>query len=446
MNILNQAPSNTALKKTEAGLIPLDWNAVTFKTVIAKYMDYRGRTPKKLGLEWGGSIVALSANNVQMGFIDFEKESYFGSDVLYARWMKSGDCEAGDILLTMEAPLGNVAQVPDGQRYILSQRVILVRPITSVSKDFLSHQMRSARFQHELIRNASGSTALGIQRARLEDVPIAIPGLKNEQLQIAAALTDADALIDSLEQLLTKKRQIKQGAMQELLTGKRRLPGFGINAEGYQNTEIGKIPEDWTFEKIGAFIDLLTGYPFPSSGYTKSGVRLLRGSNVKRGTTDWSEDITSYWPQISTDIKRFLLRPSDIVVAMDGSLVGRSFAIVSDADLPALLLQRVARIRSETISQDYLGTWICSKIFTEYCDGVKTTTAIPHIGPDDIRAFSIAIPPTKSEQTAIAAIISDMDADIATTEARLAKARDIKQAMAQALLTGRIRLVEGAAA
>ena len=91
-------------------------------------MDYRGRTPKKLGMDWGGGeIPALSANNVQMGTIDFSRECYLGSDNLYRRWMANGHTERGDLLITMEAPLGNIARVPDGRRYILSQRVVLLR-------------------------------------------------------------------------------------------------------------------------------------------------------------------------------------------------------------------------------------------------------------------------------------------------------------------------------
>jgi type I restriction enzyme S subunit len=120
-------------------------------------------------------------------------------------------------------------------------------------------------------------------------------------------------------------------------------------AKGYKQTEVGVVPEDWECAAIGPAIDLLTGFPFPSSGYSRTGVRLLRGSNVKRGVTDWSGAGTEYWPAITTDIRKYILKAGDVVIAMDGSLVGRSFAMLSNDDVPALLLQRVARIRSEII-------------------------------------------------------------------------------------------------
>lgn len=200
------------------------------------------------------------------------------------------------------------------------------------------------------------------------------------------------------------------------------------------------MPTDWLCSEIGDLIDLLTGFPFPSSGYSTSGTRLLRGSNVKRGETDWSDDICAFWPKVTGDIVRYLLKEGDIVVAMDGSLVGKSFASLAIDDLPALLLQRVARIRSSKISQSYLSAWVCSARFTDHCDSVKTTTAIPHISPDDIRSFKIGIPPTVAEQNAIGAALVSSDSLIESLEQLLAKKRQIKQGAMQKLLTGQRRL------
>ena len=247
-----------------------------------------------------------------------------------------------------------------------------------------------------------------------------------EQQAIASALSDVDALITALGQLITKKRNIKQGAMQQLLTGEKRLPGFSGG---------------WEVKSIGKEIDLLTGFPFPSSQYSSSGIKLLRGSNIKRGVTDWSDDITEFWEEITPNLKNYTLNEGDIVIAMDGSLVGRSFAILSKKDLPALLLQRVARIRSNKIDVGYLKEFICSDYFSKYCDLVKTVTAIPHISPQDIRNFTILLPPSKEEQQAIAQILSDMDAEIEALEHKQAKYKAIKQGMMQELLTGKTRLV-----
>lgn len=127
-------------KQTEIGEIPEDWGICPFIEIVEKYLDYRGRTPKKLGMDWGnGDILALSANNVEMGQINPEKEAYQASEELYKKWMQNGHCEQGDVLMTMEAPLGNIAQIPDNKKYILSQRVLLIRPKKFISKSFFTH-------------------------------------------------------------------------------------------------------------------------------------------------------------------------------------------------------------------------------------------------------------------------------------------------------------------
>ncbi|KAA3436735.1 restriction endonuclease subunit S [Rufibacter hautae] len=201
-----------------------EWEEKNFIHVVSKYIDYRGRTPKKLNMDWGGGeIPALSANNVQMGRIDFNKECYYGSEALYGRWMEQGSCKKGDVLLTMEAPLGNVAQIPDNRKYILSQRVVLIKTNNLVDDNFLYHYMISDAFQNELQLNATGSTAQGIQRKRLDKIKISFPKNIREQQSIAAILSDMDAEIKNLQKKKAKYQSIKQGMMQELLTGKTRL-------------------------------------------------------------------------------------------------------------------------------------------------------------------------------------------------------------------------------
>jgi len=223
-----------------------------------------------------------------------------------------------------------------------------------------------------------------------------------------------------------------------------KVNGCGATREstvGYKQTEVGVIPADWDAKEIGDSIDLLTGFPFPSSGYSKSGIRLLRGSNVKRGKTDWSDDITQYWPSATQDITRYELREGDLVIAMDGSLVGRSSAQLAADDLPALLLQRVARIRSTNrLDVSYLTAFVGGDWFIKHSDAVKTVTAIPHISPADIRGFTIPVPSSIEEQRAIATALSDVDALLAAQDKLIAKKRDIKQAAMQQLLTGKQRL------
>lgn len=213
-------------KTSELGQIPEDWITPTLKGITSNIIDYRGRTPRKLGLEWGGgNILALSAGNVKKGFIDYEAECYFGSDELYKKWMTSGDASKGDIVFTMEAPLGNVALIPNEDKYILSQRTILLQLERSkFLPTFIIQVFLSDMFQSYISESATGSTAQGIKRATFEKMFVAVPSCLEEQTAIATILSDMESELTTLEQKLAKARDVKQGMMQQLLTGRIRLP------------------------------------------------------------------------------------------------------------------------------------------------------------------------------------------------------------------------------
>lgn len=213
-------------KTSELGQIPEDWITPTLKGITSNIIDYRGRTPRKLGLEWGGgNILALSAGNVKKGFIDYEAECYFGSYELYKKWMTSGDASKGDIVFTMEAPLGNVALIPNEDKYILSQRTILLQLERSkFLPTFIIQVFLSDMFQSYISESATGSTAQGIKRATFEKMFVAVPSCLEEQTAIATILSDMESELTTLEQKLAKARDVKQGMMQQLLTGRIRLP------------------------------------------------------------------------------------------------------------------------------------------------------------------------------------------------------------------------------
>ncbi|MFB9242205.1 restriction endonuclease subunit S [Massilia antarctica] len=411
-------------KQTEVGVIPDDWETGTMLGISRQIMDFRGRTPKKLGMNWGGDIPALSAGNVRMGFIDFDQECYFGSDVLYSLWMTRGDLAKGDVLFTTEAPLGNVALVPDDRKYILSQRTVLIQVVKQrTSSEFLFQMMRSDAFQRMLTDYSSGSTAKGIQRKKFEQLCVALPPL-DEQEAIAEALSDADALIESLEQLVTKKRYLKQGVMQDLLTGKKRLPGFSGKWEVMGLDTVAEIrsggtpstnqPEYWDG-------DILWCTPTDITG--------LKGGK--------------YLAQTSRTISGQGLRCSSAEIIPPNSVVMTSRATIGECAINVVPVATNQGFKNfvpfETTDGEFLYYFLQTRKqeFISLCGG----STFLEIGKTQLAAFEITVPKDKLEQTAIAAILSDMDAEIADLEAHLTKARAIKQGMMNQLLTGKIRLI-----
>lgn len=193
-----------------------EWSEKPFGELLDGIIDFRGRTPVKLGMEWGGgNITSLSANNVKNGFIDYAAECNWGSEELYKRWMGDVNLEKEDIVFTMEAPLGKALLLPDSQKYILSQRVVAFKTKPVVRNPFLIQLIWSEGFQRAIDELATGSTAKGINQKALKTVLVKLPG-PAEQQRIASCLSSLDTLITAETQKLEALKTHKKGLMQQL--------------------------------------------------------------------------------------------------------------------------------------------------------------------------------------------------------------------------------------
>jgi type I restriction enzyme S subunit len=405
-------------KQTEVGVIPEDWEVKALGEIGEVLI---GLTYKPTDVRQHGTLV-LRSSNIQNDTLAFE-DNVFVETTIPERIR----VQRGDVLVCVR----NGSRDLIGKSVLLDERTegMTFGAFMAVYRSQIGN-LTSYLFQSSILKRQInehlGATINQITNKSLNSFRIPIPPTEVEQQAIAEALSNVDGLLGGLDRLIAKKHDLKQAAMQQLLTGQTRLPGF----QG-----------EWEVKTIGDSIDLVTGFPFPSEQYCDSGIRLLRGSNVKRGATDWTSDLVQYWPSMTPSIARYELREGDLVIAMDGSLVGRSYARLQHQDLPAVLLQRVARIRSAKLDIRFLTQFVGSSTFISYCDSVKTVTAIPHISPSDIRNFTIPIPSDIAEQVAIAEVLTHMDEELEALEQRRDKTRALKQAMMQELLTGRTRLV-----
>ena len=298
---------------------------------------------------------------------------------------------------------------------------------------FISYLLRTIDFH----THSGKSGVPGVNRNDLHEIVVYLPPNKAEQKTIANALSDADALIESLEQLLTKKRHIKQGAMQELLTGKRRLPGFE-STPGYKQTEVGVIPEDWEVSTVGDEFSIQLGKMLDSEKNIGVPKPFLGNRAVQWGRIDLN-DIGAI-KLTPSDLQRFRLRFGDLLVC-EGGEIGRCAIWYGPIDecyyQKALHRLRPKRGYNVTLLLNVLQRLASSGFLLNFV----TQTSIAHLSKEKLEIVPIPLPSSKAEQAAIAAILSDMDAEISALEAKLTKARQIKQGMMQELLTGRIRLV-----
>lgn len=394
-----------------AGQEPPDWLVETVLGSVSLIMDYRGRTPRKLGMTWGdGTIPALSARNVRMGRIDFSEECYFGSDALYRRWMTKGDMQEGDVLVTTEAPLGNVAAVPDRRKYILSQRTVLLRPDpTRFDGTYFLKFLQSPRFQQTLLENATGSTALGIQRRRLERLVIYRPPLQ-EQRQIGAALADADHLVAMLERLIAKKQAVKRGMMQQLLAGGTRLQGFTAPWRDVPIAQAGMILDNLRVPLSAAERADRTG-PYPYCG--------------ANGVLDYIDD--------------FMIDDDVILLAEDGGNFDQyQTRPIAYRMAGKIWVNNHAHVLRGAFGNDtgFLFYALEHKDITPYISSGTRSK----LTRGELVRITVAMPQDLDEQRAIATVLRDADHEIRCLKDRRSKAQAIKQGMMQELLTGRTRL------
>lgn len=306
--------------------VPSHWIEMRLGEVLAMLLDFRGRTPKKLGMSWGGNIPALSAVNVRDGSIDLSRTSHFGSDALYEKWMTTGDPARGDIVLTMEAPLGNVAQIPDDRRYLLSQRVVLLRTKPGIDPSFLAYQMRAPEFRAELLANATGTTAQGIRQSRLVELPVRIAPL-GEQKRIVAKLDDLVAHVDACRERLERVPDMVKRFRQSILAA---ATSGGLTREWRSATAGIEEPEDvfpvtWSIRRIGEVGSVQMGRQRAPKYHGGSNMRpYLRVQNVFEDRLDLSDVMEMEFS--SSDFEKYRLQPGDILLNEGQSphLLGRS--------------------------------------------------------------------------------------------------------------------------
>lgn len=256
--------------------------------------------------------------------------------------------------------------------------------------------------------------------------PISIPSLP-EQRAIAAALSDVDALLAKLDALIAKKRDLKQAAMQQLLTGKTRLPGFS---------------GEWVQRSIASFSAFVTKGATPTTygfKWVSDGVIFLRSECVAADGLDLTQSM-----YISEAAHKVLIRgevrPGDILITITGN-VGRIVTVNEKIDV-GNINQHIARIRviDTDVSSEFVSHWLSQPVVRHYYSTITTGQAYPQLSLKQVRETLVPLGAI-DEQTAIATILSDMDAELVALEARRDKTRALKQGMMQELLTGRIRLV-----
>ena len=306
--------------------------------------------------------------------------------------------QKGDVLMTRIGDVGTCAVLDNDEPIAYYVSLALLRPnVQFVQSNYVKYILESNIGKREL-RKKTLLTAvpLKINLGDVGKIKLPIPSL-SEQERIVSILDTFTSSIDNLKQQIAQRRKQYEYYRDQLL-----------DLEGKEGVEM---------KMLGDFCDTLSGFPFDSSQFRDEGIQLMRGANIKRGYFDFSQELNKYWIS-SEGLEKYLLEPNDIIISMDGSLVGRSFCYLRSDHLPLLLVQRVARIRTK---ENYKYVYYnITKSFPDYVDKKKTAGAIPHISMKDINGFIIPVP-SLSEQQRIVDILDKFETSIQNLEAQLSQ-------------------------
>lgn len=426
-------------KQSEVGVIPSDWEVVPITKATNEI--FLGLTSKVDYVNNGG-IPLVRATDIAEGKLSFDKARTISLEQ-HKSLTKYRKAKRGDVLVSKSGSLGVCAMVDVDHEFSIYESIIVLqsKPM-KLSPSFLLWLMRDERTQIRMIGEKVGSSVAHLNIEMFRRLIVQIPPL-TEQAKIATALSDIDELIKSLEKLIAKKRAIKQGASQELLTGKRRLLGFGNRKEGYKLTDLGPISKDW---RACRFEDVLMGFssgmtPFRGKPeYYKGNIPWITSGELNYNViVDTKEKITEEAMK-KTNLK--ILPKGTFLMAITGLEAAGTRGSCGIVGVEATTNQSCMAlypIKGE-ITAEYLYHFYVlygNELALKYCQGTKQQSYTAKIA----KLLPINLPPTIDEQNAIATTLSEMDNQIEILETKLAKYKQIKQGMMQSLLTGRVRLV-----
>lgn len=409
------------MKQTEIGLIPDDWEVKEFKQEATLI---NGRAYAQSELLKQGKYKVLRVGNFGTN------DNWYYSNL---ELPEKQYCTQGDLLYCWSCTYGAYIWNEPSTIYHYHIWKIISK---GADKEYLKYILNNDT--ENQMKSSNGSTMAHITKGFLENRLFAFPPLA-EQQRIAKALSDVDTLISTIEKLIQKKKNIKQGTMQNLLTGKKRLPGFA-KSNKTKMTELGEIPEDWEVKELSDFGTFSKGSGISREESNTGEIPAVRYGELYTTHDDY---IKSFYSHISDEVasKSKKLKKGDLLFTCSGETkedIGKCVAFIGNEKAYAggdLL------ILSPTVNIDSLfyGFLLNTTVAVKQKSSMAQGDAVVHISAESVGKVQVPFP-SKEEQTAIANVLSSTDKEIETLNTKLEKYRNLKTAMMQQLLTGKIRL------
>ena len=444
MSVIEQQ-AQEGYNKTDVGVIPKSWNVVSLKEITLDMLQGINTAIDKPEYVFSG-IPILKANNVIDKVVALNNADQI-SKRSYRNYNERYRIKKGDFLFSnIGARLGTGALWEHDTHATFAWNIMRIIPNPSkINPSFLAQLINSPHQSKKIQGEQSGSGMGFIPKSTMQKLLLPLPCIK-EQTAIANALSDVDALLTELDNLIVKKQAIKTATMQQLLTGKTRLPQFATytddafegRSKGKKTSELGEIPEDWGVVPFGELFEQSISRKSLKADLTTTFVGMQDVSERAR--------LVKQTPVIVSKVKSGFtyFERQDVLVAK----ITPCFENGKGCQTKQLDTEHgfgstefhVLRAKLNTDS-DFIYFWTTRDIFRKELESEMVGSAGHRRVPlSALQNYMIPRPDTKEEQTAIATILSDMDNEIQTLEQRLTKTRQIKQGMMQQLITGRTRL------
>jgi type I restriction enzyme S subunit len=406
-------------KQTEVGIIPEEWDVAELSAVTTQIGDGLHGTPL---YSPNGSYFFINGNNLGDGRIVFTNETQSVGRAEFIKHRKPlGD---RSILMSINGTIGNLALFND-EPVMLGKSVAFLNVSPRVSKNFIYHSLRAPKVKQQFVGGLTGSTIGNLGLATIRGTKIPLPPSEDEQRAIATALSDVDGLLGGLDRLIAKKRDLKQAAMQQLLTGQTRLPGWdGV----------------WDVKRLGDVGVFTKGSGIKKDEVVADGLPCIRYGEIYTHHNDHVRVYNSFvTPETAKQSQRLV--KGDLLFAGSGETseeIGKCVAFLWDHE--AYAGGDIVILRPIGQSSAYLGYLLNHSSVAVQKSRLGQGDAVVHISARNLARVDLRLPPLP-EQTAIAEVLTEMDAELAGLEQRREKTRALKQAMMHSLLTGRTRLV-----
>ena len=383
---------------------------------VCNYVDYRGKTPYKTDK----GIFLITAKNVKKGYIDYEASKEYISEEDYQEVMHRGLPKIGDVLITTEAPFGNVAQI-DKENIALAQRVIKYRGKKDViDNSYLTYYLLSPEFQRKLYSISSGGTVKGVKGSILHKQKIKYPSLP-EQQQIGQFFKKIDQQITAQQEKIQHHKQQKKALLQQMFPqGDSSMPS--VRYPGYD--------DEWSECKLNNILTLLKDGTHETHKDSSEGCLLLSAKNIKNGKIFWNKtDRIISIEDYNKIHKNFKLQQGDVLLTIVGS-IGETAILKNPENITFQRSVAYLRPDKSKLTAEYLNIVIQTRQFQNELDKRKAISAQPGIYLKDLRKIRVKIP-SLPEQQQIGQFFQKIDQQIQLNQNKLEDMKQMKKGLMQ---------------